>query len=170
MSLSAYELEREKTIAANNAVLKSLGLDQVKLAPKQSKKTPAKRARNEDPDFVPEPRRTTRVSDSRRLTRAKTADVSDDESGDDEDDEYDDIPRPVKASNKRAPAAAAAPATATASVPLPEEATAKGACIVIEAAKTGRSKCRRCLEMLAIGAPRVGMESWMVGRQVSCPR
>ena len=26
-SLSAYEIEREKTIAANNAVLKSLGLD-----------------------------------------------------------------------------------------------------------------------------------------------
>ena len=38
--------------------------------------------------------------------------------------------------------------------------------VVVEAAKTGRSKCRCCMEPIAQGDMRVGMESWMVGRQV----
>ena len=52
-------------------------------------------------------------------------------------------------------------------MPAASENSSSDACIIIEAAKTGRSKCRRCLEMLEAGALRVGMESWMVGRQVT---
>ncbi|KOO30364.1 hypothetical protein Ctob_004162 [Chrysochromulina tobinii] len=124
-SLSAYELEREKTIAANNAVLKSLGLDKPILASKQPKKALIqKRRRDDDPDYAV-PKRTTRVKGTTR----------------------------------------ASPAAATVKLDV-EPSGPEGSCIVVEAAKTGRSKCRKCLEMLPAGAPRVGMETWMVGRQV----
>lgn len=166
-SLSAYELEREKTIAANNAVLKSLGLDKPILASKQPKKALLqKRRRDDDPDYAV-PKRTTRVSNRKAAKDSNGSDDDDDEDGDgdgkDEDDEYEDIPRPVKASRKGT--TRASPAAATVKLDV-EPSGPEGSCIVVEAAKTGRSKCRKCLEMLPAGAPRVGMETWMVGRQV----
>ena len=160
-TLSAYELEREKTIAANNAVLKSLGLDKPILVSKHPKESlPQKRRQSDDdPDYAV-PKRTTRVSNR---TAAKDSNGSDDDDSEHEDDDYEDIPRPVKASRKRT--TPAAPAAATVKLDV-EPSGAEGSCIVVEAAKTGRSKCRKCLEMLPAGALRVGMETWMVGRQV----
>ena len=139
-TLSAYELEREKTIAANNAVLKSLGLDKPILVSKHPKESlPQKRRQSDDdPDYAV-PKRTTRVSNR---TAAKDSNGSDDDDSEHEDDDYEDIPRPVKASRKRT--TPAAPAAATVKLDV-EPSGAEGSCIVVEAAKTGRSKCRKCL-------------------------
>ena len=73
------------------------------------------------------------------------------------------IPPPKKYNQKRpAPSPAADSATKTADEACDEE----GKCIVVEEAKTSRSKCRKCLEVLPADALRVGMESWIVGRNV----
>ena len=37
--------------------------------------------------------------------------------------------------------------------------------LTLERAKTGRSSCRKCRDKIEKGAPRVGMEAWIVGRQ-----
>lgn len=36
--------------------------------------------------------------------------------------------------------------------------------LTLEYAKTGRSTCRKCKSKIELGAPRVGMEAWIVGR------
>ena len=47
-----------------------------------------------------------------------------------------------------------------------EDDSSASKCVIVEAAKSGRSKCRACMEAISEGEMRVGMESWMVGRQV----
>jgi hypothetical protein len=160
-SKSAYECEREKRIASNNAILKSLGLDdKPSLVDKRPIKAPApkKRRYEDDPEYTV-PKRETRSSG--RGTTVKYSAASSDE----EDGEYTDIPRPIKASKKRptsdVPAKSAVKTSDEAS-----DAEAEDKCIVVEEAKTGRSKCRKCMEMLPEGALRVGMQSWIVGRNV----
>lgn len=56
-SKSSYECEREKRIAANNAILKSLGLDdKPALVDKRPKAVPAQKKRRyeDDPEYVAE--------------------------------------------------------------------------------------------------------------------
>lgn len=163
-TLSAYEMKRLETIAQNEGVLKSMGLldDAAALRGKKQVRKPAKKRKPEvDPDYVPE-KRVTRVS-----ARTKRANDDDDESNDDSDDEYvDDIPRPRPAPKARA-AAAKVVQDRAGEAPDAEPSIMADATIVVENAKTGRSKCRRCLEMLSQGEVRVGAESWMVGRQVT---
>ena len=154
---SAYERERDERIEANNAILKSLGLDnKPALVDKRPKPTPApkKRRYEDDPEYVT-PKRETRSS-------GRSAAIKDSDSSSD-GDEYAVIPRPVKAPKKRP--AEALPAASTGKL-LDESINMEGKCIVVEEAKTGRSKCRKCLEALPAGAVRVGMESWIVGRNV----
>ena len=146
--LSAYEIQRQRTIEANQKVLSAMGLDKP-IIPKSQRPAPGRKRRQEvDPDYKPEPRRTTRVS-AHKVGRRPESD------SEEESDEEESIPRPRKASKPMQPAP-------NSSLPEPKE----GLCIVVEAAKTARSKCRRCMEMIALNEPRVGMESWMVGRQV----
>ena len=150
MELSAYERQRLKTMEANQAVLKSLGLDEP-LVPKSNKRPtqPRKRKVSNDPDYEPE--RRTRVSRGVRQVKEESSD-------EDDDFDTDDIPKPVRK-----------PKTKTDTAPLAKDigSANDGSCITVEAAKTSRSKCRGCMEPIEQGAKRVGMESWMVGRQVT---
>lgn len=154
---SVYECEREKRIAANNAILKSLGLDdKPALVDKRPKAAPAQKKRRyeDDPEYVAEKRET---RSSGRQPAVKYAEGSSDEDDSEGGDTV--IRKPVKIS-KRSPApppAAAAPAADGAS-------EAEGTCVVVEEAKTSRSKCRKCMEVIPAGALRVGMESWIMGR------
>lgn len=160
--LSAYEIQRLENIERNKAVLREMGLEKPLIPKKAARaaKPPVKRARkdDDDPDFVPE-RRTTRVTGGSKA--AKDEDVSSDDDSD--DDEYESLPRPKKAPKKAVPKVAAVPSVAAAAT----GEDVKSNCVMVEAAKTGRSKCRGCMEMLAQGELRVGMDSWMVGRQVT---
>jgi hypothetical protein len=161
---SAYECEREKRIASNNAILKSLGLDEKPaLIDKRPKPAPAQKKRRyeDDPEYVAVKRET---RSSGRETSVKYSEVS----GDDEDSESASedtvIRRPVKISKRSlAPPLAAGAAVALLS---DDVSNAEGNCVVVEEAKTGRSKCRKCMDVIPAGALRVGMESWIVGRNV----
>merc|ERR1740130_2302055 len=155
-ALSEYELQRKCNIEENNRRLVELGIDK---RPPVAKRPPAaKKLRTSgDPEWKPE-RRTTRVS------KGPTAMVdkgdSSGEEGDSSEEEYENIPKPRLARPKATEAETLQKGTEA--KPLP----ASGDVIVIEAAKTGRSKCRRCMDQLVKGEMRVGMESWMVGRAV----
>lgn len=166
-ALCEYEIQRNKTIAANLAVLKELGLDDAaaKITGPKATRKPKRQRVDKDPDFVPEERerRTTRVSSSRASKRGRLAEAPRDGGGTDSSDDegtehHSSIPLPKRASG-------AAASSATAALPAAEVERASSA-IQVERAKTGRSKCRRCMEMLSQGELRVGAESWMVGRQV----
>ena len=76
----------------------------------------------------------------------------------DEDEDHQEIPKPKRL---RAVKPEVKPKVAK------EVAAPTDQCLTIEAAKTGRSKCRHCMEALDQGEMRVGMESWMVGRAVT---
>lgn len=146
--LSEYELQRQRNIASNNKRLAELGLEGG-LAPKKMKAEPKpkrQRRTTEDPEWKPE--RTTRVSRTAAATKH-------DKAIDSEEEDYKELPKPkpLRKMYQAKPAAS--------------EAKPEGdQCIVIEAAKTGRSKCRGCMLPLEQGEMRVGMESWMVGRAV----
>ena len=150
-TLSAYELERLANIKRNQKVLVELGLEPK--TPLRKKLAPVKRAKKEvDPDYAPE-RRATRVSSGRGKSARDAHNNSDSDS---EDEDAVQIRRPHKIVKRP-------------EMPTLEVAATDGMlqeCIVVEAAKTSRSKCRGCFEMLEQGELRVGMESWMVGRQV----
>ena len=173
--LSAYEIQRNRTIAENNAHLAKLGLKDAALAmkdaikPKRPHANPKKRKPVADPDYVPE-RRVTRVSGRSSVSKRGAADDDSSDESSDSDDEN--IPLPVRASklhksSKTAGVSAkSGTTTATAISSDMVESIESNSQVVVEKAKTGRSKCRRCLEMLAEGELRVGAESWMVGRQV----
>jgi len=149
--LSAYELKREETIARNRQFLVSLGIDKPVL-PTIAKRPRTVATLKGDPDFRPPERRSTRVARGAQAQGGNTG-GRDDES-DDESDDDDEAERAVKQGNKRQKVKVASAATSDSSQ----------ACITVEAAKTGRSKCRRCLEALPASEARVGMESWMVRR------
>jgi hypothetical protein len=155
-SKSAYECEREKRIAANNAILKSLGLDDKPiLVDKRPKPAPVqKRPRYEDdPEYVVL-KRETRSSGRSTVKYSEASSCSD-------DDDLAHIPKPVKATKTRHVQSSTA---ASGSKSLDEPSNMESKCIVVEEAKTSRSKCRKCLEILPAGALRVGMECWIVGR------
>lgn len=155
---SPYECEREKRIAANNAILKSLGLDDKPiLVDKRPKQAPVQKKRRyeEDPEYVA-PKRETRSSGRSNVKYSEA-------SSDSDDDALVHIPRPVKAT-KTSPTQAASAAAGVDT--LDDTSSMESKCIVVEEAKTSRSKCRKCLEILPAGALRVGMESWIVGRNV----
>jgi hypothetical protein len=158
--MSAYEQTRAETIARNRAFLVNLGIDKplipTRPAPSNARKAPKRKAPADDES--PRERRLTRQSVAPTPTRRPGGGDDDDyrpkeESGSESDDhhEYEEIPKPKpikKAQVQNIKKAQAENAPETDGSP----------CIVVEAAKTGRSKCRRCLELLAASALRVGME------------
>ena len=158
--MSAYEQTRAETIARNRAFLVNLGIDKPLIptspAPSSARKAPKRKAPAGDDS--PRERRLTRQSVAPTPTRRPGGGDDDDyrpkeESGSESDDhhDYEEIPKPkpikkAQAENIKKAQAESAPETDG------------SPCIVVEAAKTGRSKCRRCLELLAASALRVGME------------
>lgn len=160
MTASEYELSRARTIAANEAKLRELGLLEEKLIPRRSKLVRKPKA---DPDYSPaKERRTTRVT-GKRERRGQGANSSADE---DEDSSEEEEHAPSTRTRRSRPTSRiAAPQKESAVLVAMPPAAAEGSCIVIEPAKTGRSKCRKCMQQLAQGELRVGMESWIMGRQ-----
>ena len=174
-NLCEYEMQRETRIRRNQEELRRLGIEDAKksLPPKaksgqkRSRATPAVRApgrsssrvaaqasKGEDVDYDPE-----------------NSDFEGDEDDDDDDDEepYQELPKPRRVSVKKLKADTGSPAAETES----EEALVR-----VENAKTGRcgpsnllwlyaalrcmlhrSKCRKCMEPLPEGVPRVGMQA-----------
>ena len=164
--LSDYELQRERNIASNNERLAELGLEGG-LAPKKKKAEPKPKRQRADPDWKPE--RTTRVSGrpaaaaAAAATKNEQAEDSDGSDDDDDDDDHEAIPLPKRLR-------AAKPEVKPKEVKpkeVKQSPEATDLCFTIEAAKTGRSKCRGCMEVLEQGEMRIGMESWMVGRAVT---
>jgi hypothetical protein len=156
--LSDYELQRERNIASNKKRLAELGLEGG-LALKKKKAAPKPKRQRADPDWKPE--RTTRVSGrpaAAAVKNERTGDSGSDGSDDDDDDDDEDIPLPKRV-------LAAKPEVKPKEAKQPSETS--DLCITVEAAKTGRSKCRGCMTALEQGEMRVGMESWMVGRAVT---
>jgi len=161
MELSAYEKQRAANIHRNRQCLVDLGIDApliVKTVP--IKPAPSARKRKvEDEAYTLPSRRASARTVERETTKEKAAKASDDDDDDDDDEDYEDLEDVVREKPKKKRFAQ------TKEAPVPGLA-AITSCIIVEAAKTSRSKCRRCMEILAAGSLRVGMESWMVGRQV----
>ena len=161
MTLSAYEVQRLHNIKKNEEKLAKLGLgpDSKKLLPPAKSSAPRKkkpRSSDDDPDYRPEPRRTR----ARSGGGGSAPTVSDDD--DDEDDGGDEDVMPLSKRRREAPKPRAPPPT----VIDDDDDDDTEKIVKVEAAKTGRSKCRCCMEPIAEKEMRVGMESWMVGRQV----
>ena len=79
------------------------------------------------------------------------ADRSDSSDDDDDDDDYETLPPPSKKAKH------------TSNTSVIVSTTAKKL-LTVEKAKTGRSSCRLCREIIIKDTPRVGMMSWIVGR------
>jgi hypothetical protein len=140
--LSEYELQRLARIAQNEAEIARLGIKP--LIPKVAKRATSRRA----PKRAREPTRTS--------TRVKQQAEDEDyvESSDsDEDETSSSIPKPKR--EKAQPKEKKAKTTEVLSSGL----------VTVERAKTGRSKCRKCMEKLEEGEYRVGMQAWIMGRQ-----
>jgi len=164
--LSEYEHERLRNIDRNRSELARLGVKDAKpknSAPRATKgravtpKTSSKRPRSPQ-------RRSTRTagrtapsyaSEQENSPNADSDSAADDSySSDDEDDEQRPIKRPVAIKPPR---------------PVKKRSDAAGDSkanlLTIESAKTGRSKCRKCRELLEKDETRVGMHAWIMGRQ-----
>jgi len=160
-----YEILREENIARNKAQMKLLGLNTEAKKPKTEKKRFRAKANPE--------RQRQRVSNvvKRTSSRVKRAvhyygmnDGEDSNSdfapGDDDtadDDEYEDAPSP-----KRRKARIRVPLSVQPG--LPSKQDDDYSLLVVELAKTGRSKCRACLKPIEKGIWRVGMHAWIMGR------
>jgi len=164
MELSAYEKQRAANIHRNRQCLVDLGIDApliVKSVP--IKPAPSARKRKvADEAYTPPSRRASARTVERETKKEKenAVEASDDDDDDDDDEDYEDLEDDVREKPKKKRVAQAK------ETPVPGLAAGITSCIIVEAAKTSRSKCRRCMEILAAGSLRVGMESWMVGRQV----
>ncbi len=100
-----------------------------------------------------------------------------DEASDDEDDdggedvawdEDEDIPFPVAYRKPKKSRKKSAPTTtaSTTAIAIATGANISGnGLLSIEPAKTGRSRCRGCMEAIDKGVVRVGMKAWIAGRQ-----
>ena len=155
---SEYELQRDRNIAANNQQLADLGLEGVFIGkPLLSKRKAPKRSMGDDPEWQPERcARTTRVTGRASAKAATTEPEEDDGSGSDgTGDEYAENPKKKEIPKPRRVLKTLDRAAAD----LPPDTEANNECIVIEPAKTGRSKCRRCMEPLNMGDPRVSIPS-----------
>lgn len=182
--LSDYEKMRLEKINRNEQRLKDLGLDKGFSKPLPKQKNTVKRASL--PSFVSlePPRRSVRKRKTFDYKENVSAGVDSDydetasDDGSADDDDLEEIvhvtpkkrtrvtnqgsEKPAKDTGIVSPSSPGTTATAT--------ATTGG--LVCELAKTGRSTCRKCSNKIEKGAPRVGMQAWIVGRQAitwQCP-
>ena len=100
----------------------------------------------------------TRAKSGPTRAAASAADDDDDSGSDSEDESL------VKRQPKRKVPPALPPPAAKEEDEDDDESAQR--CVVVEAAKTGRSKCRCCMMPIEQHEARVGMQGWMVGRQV----
>ncbi len=158
---SAYEKARLRNIARNNAELRRLGLTERLPAPKRKARRPAaKGTRKEKARKVAGAsgplRRSTRHTGKARVSYA------DAEESAEEVDEWIDSATPPPP--KRLKTIKSAVIKKTLASSAAKGIAHKSTLLTIENAKTGRSSCRLCRENIPKNAPRVGMLSWIVGR------
>uniref|UniRef100_A0A7S4DXD7 PARP-type domain-containing protein n=1 Tax=Lotharella globosa TaxID=91324 RepID=A0A7S4DXD7_9EUKA len=154
--MSDYAAQREERIKKNQEMLKKLGLAPT---PKKKKKAPKRKKSSGEPVRKSSRRRKTLFKNLRGAQETKADDdedfVPNEQVEDDEEDDavyYDDKPhRAMKTTN------------------TVQDLTTEGShfeqILKVENAKTGRSKCRKCMEKLEKGELRVGMQAWIMGRQ-----
>jgi hypothetical protein len=178
--LSDYEKLREANIRRNASVIQQLGI-QALPAQRPLRKRPVLAKKN-DAGLPSPPRRTSlrkrkHVSSYAEEASAGGAFVKeekDDDSDDDgryegvsgaSDDEHDwsALPPPRKSRKVAIKKENKIEAAKSEGEGNNKENSVGG--IVCEMAKTGRSTCRKCGSMIAKGAPRVGMQAWIAGRQ-----
>ena len=183
--LSSYERVRLKNIARNTAVMQSLGVPthHVKRKKKQAVRPRARAAKAARTSSAPT-RRSSRARKSVATysdeawedTGASSADDDDDYDGSDSDSDGDgdseyesDNSAASGGKRKRRGVSARGGRAVTKKPPAKAKAQAVPPVelggIVCETAKSGRSSCRKCGEKIPQGANRVGMQSWIVGRQ-----
>ena len=172
MSISAYEQARLKNIAKNNIELKRLGLDAIQtLLPKQRGSQKRKKKSMKRKQFVTKSLPTRTSSRNKQKPKVNYTEItiigdhadsdydsedsdagrseSSDDDDDDDDDDYETLPPPSKKAKHN--------------TSIIVSTTAKKL-LTVEKAKTGRSSCRLCREIIIKDTPRVGMMSWIVGR------
>jgi len=96
----------------------------------------------------------------------------DDYEASDDEDNYDDVQmaeepqtkRPRLAHSTRDPPSTLKSKTNKTAVDSSFDCVNSKGGLTLEYAKTGRSTCRKCKMKIEMGAPRVGMEAWIVGR------
>lgn len=165
---SAYEQARLKNIQRNNIELKRLGLDAIRLPKPTSQQAEHKRLkRKKIIKSATVPRMSTRKS--LRNTKKPAVDYTgttiigahddsdyddlddlDDVSDSDDDSDYETLEPPSKKFKNEQEKAT--------------KTTKNKSLLTVENAKTGRSSCRLCRETISKDTPRVGMMSWIVGR------
>ena len=92
---------------------------------------------------------------------AFSPDTDDEEEDDDEEEAF--VAKPSR--RKRAKVEAPSSSPSSTPPPLSKPVEVLGGVLTIENAKTGRSKCRKCMEPIAAGELRIGMQAWIMGRQ-----
>ena len=168
-TLSDYELLRQANIARNKAAMASLNIPTLIRAGAASgkrKKPKEEKAKRTNPSASS--RRSSRIAAApkrRKIIDGGGGGGGDDESDDAEyavsdDDDNDDDEYTVQQPTRRTRAAPTADIGALSSAPV-EQSTV----LTVEAAKTGRAKCRVCMEPIAAGEMRCGMTAWIMGRQ-----
>ena len=181
---SAYEKARLANIARNAEVLKQLGLKASRIPRRKTTQQPKRKARKasrkrKTPDGPV--RRSTRNSGKAPVDYTGMSVIGRDE---DEDSNFDDssdtegsnsesgedwsdstLPPPPKRLRASGSRSASVPSNTSSSLSSSSSSSpSQFDFLTIENAKTGRSSCRCCREKIEKGTPRIGMLSWIVGR------
>lgn len=187
--LSDYEKLRLKKIKRNEDRMKELGLFQSRdaiLASAKKKKAAKRKTTNQISPQLPQRRSSRKRSavvdynyeqvipmyedDEDKANEEEEASYSDEKIGSNDEGEEDDFILPDEEEEIEAPdppkkrLKPIRPSKVSKAIDTSFGcANSKGG-LTLEFAKTGRSSCRSCLSKIEKGAPRVGMEAWIVGR------
>eukprot|EP00948_MAST-09A_sp_MAST-9A-sp1_P002450 g2450.t1 len=162
-----YERARNKQIALNKQKLIAMGLDKSaetvkKLAMK--KRQQSKRKKTTRTIIPPGERRRS----SRKRKKVNYSEQAGDNPQDDDDYEVSETTSDYESSadDQNENENHFTPVSYPKSIRKPNSAkTSKNSILTIEHAKSGRSTCRKCMVKIQKGEWRVGMESWIMGRQ-----
>ena len=166
-ALSDYELLRQANIARNKAAMVSLNIPTIIRAGAASgKRKQPKAKKTKTIPTSASSRRSSRIAAApkRRKIIDSGGGGGDDESdaeyavSDDDDEDVDEYT--VQQPTRRARAAPTADIGTPSSTPVEQSSV-----LTVEAAKSGRAKCRVCMEPIAAGEMRCGMTAWIMGRQ-----
>jgi hypothetical protein len=177
--LSEYEILRLQNIKRNEIYLTNLGLKKSTEEIRRQHKTQQKRKRRQRPTKRQQGVRVTlSLRKSNRLKNIPVKNYKEDilriiKDDDLSDSDYDDvsdfgeeIPYPIKRRKRERKATVGVKSTVAATKKIVDaSATIINEDILkIERAKTGRSRCRKCLETIEKNELRVGMKAWIMGR------
>eukprot|EP00942_MAST-04A_sp_MAST-4A-sp1_P001483 g1483.t1 len=184
--LSEYEILRLQNIQRNNEKLKKLGLKETKVEMQKQIKQQTRKRKQSTIKRKKEIKAKGPLRTSKRLKNVPAKDYkedtiriigndnfsdysieseydSDDNGGDTSDYSDDSIPYPIKRRRRTNGKKEKSTTKEDKSTAAPTVATENDV-IKIENAKTGRSRCRKCMEQIEKDELRVGMKAWIMGR------